>query len=213
MRWRVTILVVAVCAAIAGCGDDGASTATVRTAEQLQARLLTAADAGAGWQQAGPVGDADFDDAGQIPCENSALDPTVRQRLRPVTGVQFEPADRSSKHLIEFAVSAAPDRLKTDLEALFGAMDSCTSAPASGSGGVQVAKLDVPKAGDQRAGYRMVASVSADSAWHVRMATVRVGASAITVGLTEVVASPTAAPTISDADFGRLVQTAAKKLG
>jgi hypothetical protein len=214
MRWRATVLVLAMCAAMPACGDDGSSGASTLTAEQLQTRLLTVTDAGAGWQQAGPVGEADFDDAGQIPCENMALNPTIRDRLRPVTGVQFEPADTSSKHLIEFAVSEDPDRLRADLDARFGAMDACVKAPAgTGSGAVQLTTFDVPKVGDQRAGYRMVATVAPDNVWLVRTATVRVGARAITLGLTEIVPTPTATPTIGDADFRRLVETAAKKVG
>jgi hypothetical protein len=205
-------VVMAMCATIPACGDDGSPDASVRTTEELQGRLLTAADVGAGWLKAAAVGDADFDDAGALPCENTALDPTIRQRLRPVTGVQFEPADRSSKHLIELAVSAEPDRLKADLAAYFGAMDSCVGPAGTGAGAVQVAKLDLPKVGDQRAAYRGTASVGPDSVWLVRMATVRSGASAITLGLTEILSSPTAKPTVSDADFGRLVQTATKKL-
>jgi hypothetical protein len=208
------VLMLAMSAAVPACGDDGSSGDSPLTAAQLQARLLTTADAGPGWEQADPVGDADFDDAGQIPCEDAALDPTIRDRLRPVAGVQFEPSDGSSRHLIELAVSEGSDRLRADLDSLFGAMDACAKSSAgSGSGTVQVTKLDVPTTGDQRAGYRMLAQVGPDNVWLVRTATVRVGASAITLGLTEVVASPTAAATISDADFGRLVQNAAKKLG
>lgn len=212
--------------ALVGCSDDEATrdttpatTVSVETTvalspEQLDAMLLDASDVGAAWQLGPAVTDADLADATQIPCPDTALDPGVTDRLTPVTGVQFEPVDHSSKHLIEFAVTGRPEQLDGDLQVLFDAMAACaaTTPTTIGTGSLAVEPLTIPELGDQRAAYTLIGVESPDATWYIRNAEVRVGAIAVEVGLTEILQTPDDEPSIGDAEFVRLVQTAVAKL-
>lgn len=210
---------------LVGCGDDGATsdttpatTSPVETTvppspEQLETMLLDIGDVGSSWQLGPPITDADLTDATQIPCPDTAINPTIAGRLTPITGVQFEPVDRSSKHLIEFVVTGQPEQLDVDLQVLFDAMDACaaTTPTTIGTGSLTVEPLTIPELGDQRAGYALIGVESADATWYIRDAEVRVGSIAVEVGLTEILQSPDDEPSISDAEFVQLVQTAVSK--
>ncbi len=212
--------------ALVGCSDDeaardttSATTVSVETTvpltpEQLDAMLLDASDVGAAWQLGPAVTDADLADASQIPCPDTAIDPGVTDRLTPVTGVQFEPVDHSSKHLIEFAVTGQPEQLDGDLQVLFDSMDACaaTTPTTIGTGSLTVDPLTIPELGDQRAAYTLIGVESPDETWYIRNAEVRVGAIAVEVGLTEILQPPDNEPSISDAEFIQLIQTAVAKL-
>ena len=213
--------------ALAGCnGDDDATQDTTpatngsvettipSSSDGIGAMLLDADDVGAAWQLGPAVTDADLIDAVQIPCPDMGINPTIADRLTPVTGIQFEPVDRSSKHLIEFAVTGDPARLAADLQVMSDAMEACsaTTPTTTATGSLTVEPLTVPELGDQRAGYVLVGVESSDATWYVRSADVRVGAIAIHVGLTEILQTPDDEPSISDAEFVQLVQTAAAKL-
>jgi hypothetical protein len=176
--------------------------------------LLDVGDVGAGWQVGPDVNDADFSDATKIPCSDVAINPTIAARLTPVAGVQFEPTDRSYKHLIEFAVVGEPARLDADLQAFFGAMESCTTVASTDQGPFTVEELALPRLGDQRAAFVLTGTESPDTlaTWYVRDAAVRVGPVAIEIGLTEILSTPDEAPSISDTEFLRLVETAVAKL-
>ena len=211
---------------LGGCGDDGTTRSTTPTAtssvetttppspEQLEPMLLDTSDAGTGWQLGPAITEADLTDATQIPCPDTAINPTIATRLTPVTGVQFEPVDRSSKHLIEFVVTGQPEQLGADLQVLFDAMDACaaTTPTSLGTGSLTVEPLGIPELGDQRAAYTLIGVESPDATWYVRNADVRVGALAVEVGLTEILQTPDDAPSISDDEFVQLVQTAVGKL-
>jgi hypothetical protein len=204
-----------------GCGDDETtapttteSTATTVAVAELDSMLLDAADVGTGWQVGPAVTDADFADSTQIPCPDTAINPTIADRLTPVTGVQFEPTDGSPRHLIEFMLSGEPDRLDADLQAMFGAMDACaaTTPTTTETGSLTVEPLAIPELGDQRAAYTLVGVEAPDTTWYVRDASVRVGSLAVEVGLTEILQSPDDQPSISDAEFVQLLETAVAKL-
>jgi hypothetical protein len=157
---------------------------------------------------------ADFADSTQIPCPDVALNPTIATRLTPATGVQFEPTDRSYKHLIEFILTGDASRLDADLQASFDAIDSCSTVRPATEETVTVERLAVPELGDQRAAFTLVGRESPDvpSQWYVRYATVRVGHIAVGLGLTEILSTPRQEPDIVDERFVELVETAVAKI-
>lgn len=204
-----------------GCGGDDAaapttteSTAPTVAVSELDAMLLDADDVGTGWQVGPPVIDADLADSTQIPCPDTAVNPTIADRLTPVTGIQFEPTDRSPGHVIEFILSGEPDRLDADLQVMFDAMDACaaTTPTTTETGSMTIAPLAIPELGDQRAAYTLIGVEAPDTVWYVRDASVRVGSLAVEVGLTEILQTPDDEPSISDAEFVQLLETAVAKL-
>jgi hypothetical protein len=219
VRGRATVIaILGLVVALVACGDDGTTsqpTTTLSMAE-LQAKLLDVGGVGAGWQLGHAVNDADLSDATQIPCEGVTLDPAVTQRLTPVTGIQFEPTDRSYKHLIEFALTGDPKQLESDLQTYFATLEKCstvtTTTPAAPA--LTINKLTVPKLGDQRAAYVITGKESpgSDTTWYGRSAAVRVGSIAIELGLTEILSATQDKPQISDDAFVKILQTAVAKL-
>ena len=211
---------------LVGCGDDDATrdtgpattvsaeTTVPPSLEQIDAMLLDTTDVGVAWQLGPTISDADLTDAMQVPCPDTAVDSSIADRLTPITGVQFEPVDLSSEHLIEFAVTGEPEQLDADLQVLFDAMDACAAATSAtiGTGSLTVEPLTIPELGDQQGAYTLVGVESPDATWYVRRAQVRVGPIAVEVSLTEILRTPDDEPNVSDAEFGRLVQTAVAKL-
>lgn len=206
---------------LAACGDSGtggpANTSAVTPPPvSSPASLLTVADVGSSWQAGPEVNDADFTDAVQLPCADAAINPTIMARLRPTAGVQFEPVDGSSKHLIEFARTGEVERLAADLDILREPIDACQGRPPAGgeAGTVDVATLVLPALGDQRFGMVLTGTGAADGGvtWLVRTATVRVGAVAIDVRLTEILETPETEPEISDGAFVAIVERATARI-
>lgn len=204
-----------------GCGDDDTaspttteSTATTVAVSELDSMLLGADDVGTGWQLGPPINEADLADSTQIPCPDTAINPTIADRLTPVTGVQFEPTDRSPRHLIEFLVTGQPEQLNADLQVMFEAMDACaaTTPTSTDAGSLTVEPLTIPELGDQRAAYTLIGVESPDTTWYVRDASVRVGSIAIELALTEILQTPEDEPTTSDAEFVQLLETAVDAL-
>ena len=235
---RAGMSLIAVLGLIGGlyaCGDDGpsgntrtptssvpaitpttstsASTTTISIA-QLDSMLLDIGDVGAGWQLGPQVTDADFSDSVQFPCNDMALNPTIIERLTPITGVQFEPIDGSNKHLIEFLVTGDPGRLALDLQFYFEGMEACaaTTPTTTGTGTLTVEPFTIPELGDQRAAYVLTGVESPDATWYIRSAEVRVGSVAIQVALTEILSTPDDEPTVADAEYIQLLNTAVAKL-
>lgn len=186
----------------------GPGSGSTAGAADLAGRLLTAGDLPAGWQAGPAVNEQDLGDAGQIACPEVSLDPAVARRLRPVTGAQFEPADRSSRHLIEFVTTGEPAALDTDLKVYVAAMGSC---PAGGP--VTVEPLTLPALGQQQAGFRTKATVAPGTVWYVRSGIVRVGPVAVSVNLTEILAAADQPPTVTDDAFVAIVARAVARLG
>jgi hypothetical protein len=224
------IAVLGLVGALVACGDDGTSgntatptssvsaittttTSTMSTA-QLDSMLLDIGDVGADWQVGPEVTDADLSDSAQFPCSDMALNPTIIERLRPVTGIQFEPTDGSYKHLIEFLLTGDPQRLALDLQFYFEGMEACaaTTPTATGPGTLTVEPFTIPELGDQRSACVLTGVESPDATWYVRSAAVRVGSVAAEVALTEILPTPDDEPTITDADYVQLLETAVAKL-
>lgn len=210
------VLVLAACSSNGTGGKTSTTTTATLSAAQLQPKLLTLADVGSAWKAGEAINTEDLSSVAQsLPCGDSALEPTVAKRLTAVTGVQFEPADRSYKHLIELVITGRPEQLHGDLQALFATMEMCPTTASSPSASTPtVTKLTIPALGDQRAAYVLIGAESAGSptTWYVRDAAVRVGSVAITFGLTEILSSPQDKPQISDATFVQLLQTAVGKV-
>ncbi len=236
MRTQMHLLaVLGFVVAVVACGDSGttkqttpppttttttsATTTTLPTA-QLEAMLLDAADVGAGWEIGSAVNAQDLADAVKVPCPDTAVNPTILERLTGKTGIQFSPTDRSYKHIIETLVTGDPVRLDKDMQVLFGAVQACptvaSTTPSSGSSPGTVTptyrELTIPKLGDQRMAAVLIGVESPQATWYVRSAMVRVGSVAMTLGLTEILATPQDTPKISDAEFVKLVETAVAKL-
>lgn len=241
MRIRVCrsslVLALVVALGLAACGeessDESATTSAPTTAaattpaatttdvlptvDELDAMLLSTDDVFAGWQLASPINEADLADSVGVPCADTGINPTIVDRLQAVTGVQFEPADGSYAHLIEFATVGYPARLAADLDVMFGALDACgpefTGQGGEGSGTLEDLALPADL-GDQRQAYVITGLETEDSevVWYGRSAWVRVGPVAISVGLTEVLPVDDLTPTISDEQFVAMVETAVAKV-
>jgi hypothetical protein len=208
---------------LVACGSGGSSgkptpptgRASTPSVAQLQVRLLTAADAGTAWKNGQPINAQDLAAFAQVPCRGTALAKPVATRLTAVTGVQFEPADRSYRHLIELVVTGAPAQLDRDLGQLFAAIESCsakaTTSPSAGH--VSVKKLAVAALGDQRSAYSALEQLpSAATALSLRAGYVRVGATAVLLALADFQATKQGASKITDATFVQLLTSAVDKL-
>lgn len=217
------IVVLGVVGTLLACGSDGTSGNTANPTPSTPPTtiisiapldsMLDVSDVGAGWQVGPPVTDADFSDSIQIPCTEVALNPTIIERLTPNSGFQFEPTDSSYKHIIELLVTGEPQQLEGDLQAYFEAMEGCEATSSTTTGtGTRVEQFTIPDLGDQRAAYVLTATASPDATWHVRDARVRVGSIAIQLGLAEILPTPQDEPSVTDAEFVQLLQTAVAKL-
>lgn len=218
---------------LACTNDDGAGTTTAVTTvastttvpattaapstsapEDLSRYLLTLADVGANWKLGHSVGEADFNDFGQLPCPDSAINPTIINRIRPTIGVQFEPSAEGARHLLQFVLTGESARLAADIDILIGAEEACAAATPSGSNSFKVERMSIPDLGEQRAAFvlRGLETDGSTSTWYVRQAIVRVGTTAVTIGLTEILPSPEGAPSIPDSEFVRILTAATAHL-
>jgi hypothetical protein len=212
------ILTLGLAVLLVACAGPGSRDTASRppTPAQVEAKLLTLDDLGAGWRAGQAINSADLSSVTEsIPCSDVTIDPVVAKRLKAVTGIQFEPADRSYKHLIQLAMTGASAQLANDLRKLFAAMDSCAvkASASPGTAKLTLNRFTVPQLGDQRAAYVMITRESAGSRWYVRNAIVRVGPVAIAFGLAEILATPDAGPQISDDWFQRHLRTAVARFG
>ena len=214
--------------ALVACGSNGttskttttptpttAATTTTLSTAQLQASLLDVSDVGAVWKVGAAINPQDLAGLTQIPCADATISPTIAKRLTAVTGIQFESTDGSSKHLMQLVVTGEPKQLDSDLQALIGAMESCsaTTSTTTGTAKLTVKKFIIPELGDQRAAYLLTDAESpgTETTWYVRQAAVRVGSVAMGIGLTEILGTPQDKPQISDAKFVQLLETAVAK--
>lgn len=225
MRSRLCVVAVLGLALVPlGCGDKEqtattsapttSTTTTIPSVDQLQPMLLAASDVGASWQVGHAVTDADFADSVQVPCDSAALDPVVAQRLRAVTGRQFEPTDNSYKHLMQMFTIGESGQLAADFDAYRASIDTCPAGGTWNNAPVTTEKLTIPDLGDQRAAYTVAAADSAESqiTWYIRSAMVRVDGVIVGLGLTEVLSSPDQQPAISDAEYVALLEKAVAKV-
>lgn len=222
MRSRVglPVIMLGLSVALVACGSGTtrqtvAPSTTIPSTAQLEARLLDVGDVGAGWKVGPAINPQDLSSVSQsIPCSDVTIDPSVAKRLTAVTGIQFEPRDGSSRQMIELVITGESKQLDSDLQALIGAMDSCSAktATTSATSKLTVQKFAIPKLGDQQAAYVMTDSADSAGAFYVRSAIIRVGSIAVAFGLTEVVATPQDKPQISDDTFVKILKTAVDKL-
>ena len=233
MRARTSSIVVIGLAVVLGaCGSSTktgqtttptsttSATTTTLSTPQLRAKMLDGSDVGAFWKVGNPVNPMDLSGFAQIPCPNITVDPAVAKRLTGDTGVQFEPTDGSYKHMIEMALTGEPGQLDSDLQQFIDAMNACAASLASASttSGTQTlsgTKLPIPALGDQRGAWVGYATESPGSQarWYIRNAVVRVGSTAIGLGLTEILFTPKDTPKFSNAEFVQILETAVNKIG
>lgn len=224
MRKYTVPVLAALVLAVPACGSDdtstpsttvaGSTTTTVETSalEQLLLTLADLTDIGNQWRNGPTVGDADFNDANQIPCDKSSLSPTIAGRLRPIIGRQFEPQDGSYRHLMTTITIGDAAQLAVDLGQLIDTIRGCPAESTFDGAPVSIERIDLPDLGDQRAAFRIEASESATNFWVVRTAVVRVENRYLAVSLTEILDSPAATPTVSDEEFVALVGKAVNRL-
>ncbi|HET6916822.1 MAG TPA: hypothetical protein VFH56_12090 [Acidimicrobiales bacterium] len=202
-------------AVVVACASGTTSKATPSTSPaQLQARLLTASDVGTGWQVGPPINGEDLSSVGQsIPCSDVPMDPAVTKRPTAVTGVQFEPTDHSSKHLIELLITGDAKQLVADMQTLTGAMDFCSTKTMTTmeNAKLTVKKLTLPKVGDQQAAYTVTDTADSTGTFYVRNAIARVGSVAVAIGLTEIMATPQSTPEINNDTFATILKTGVNK--
>lgn len=203
---------------LVACGEGGSSvsstsspTSTTAEPSTLEGFLMTLDDVGAAWRLGGSVGQADFDDANQVPCDDTAVNPTILGRLRPVIGRQFEPGDGSYRHLITTITVGDPGRLSVDLGFLIDAIRACPPSTTFMGSSITIEQLEIPDLGDQRAAFRIEAATS-EPVWVVRTAVVRVDRRYLSVNLTEILESAGSEPVISDAEFVAIVEKAVRRL-
>ena len=219
MRRRpVSTLITGLTLVLGACGSGGTKGAATKppTKAEVQAKLLTLTDVGKDWKAGQAINAADLASVTQAAsCGNVTLEPAVAERLTAVTGIQFEPVDRSYKHLIQLAMTGEAKQLDSDLQTLFAGIDTCAATASAAPGSTaNVKRLNIPQLGDQRAAYVMTSRQSTQSTatWYVRDAIVRVGPVAVAIGLVEILPTAQDKPTISDASFLRLLQTGVDKL-
>lgn len=200
-------------AALAACGGGESGPSDPVPAATLQTRMLTVGDVGATWKAGEEVTDLDFGDAAQLPCADTAMNPTIAARLKPVAGVQFEPADGSYEHLIEFATTGEAARLSADLKIFAEGYEACDGQAVEGAA-VTIDKISVGKLGDERYAYVAVAKLSSDepTVWYGRTVFVRTGTVLVHLGFTEILDSADAKPRLSDADVAKIAEKAVTRV-
>ncbi len=220
VRWAVAPVLAA---ALVACGNAAptskpgattpAPTTTLSTA-QLTSRLLGVDAVGAGWQVGSPINPADLSSFAQVPCEEVTLDPAVASRLTAATGIQFEPTDNSYKHIIELVAVGEPRQLASDLGALLGAIESCAGTASTKAANGMLKTLTIPALGEQRAAYigSIAESPGSPTTWYVRFGFVRLGSVAVSLGLTEILATPQDEPHVSDSEYVQLLTAAVTRI-
>lgn len=194
-----------------GTTEPGGPTSSLP--EGIETKLLTAEEVGSTWKLGPEVNEMDLTMNVEI-CPGVVLDAGRAKRLSGRVGVQFEPSDKSSRHLMEQFLIGDPAKLNSDLRVYFDTLTVCPVDPAGAEGTyLSLQPLDVPVLGDQSLGVAIKAQESASGpVWFVRQAVVRVGGTAVALGLTEILPSATAQPNISDNGFYAIVTKAFNKL-
>jgi hypothetical protein len=218
---RVSVAVLVVGGALAGCGDDDAEPSaegdggTTLPDADLSGLLLTPADVPGDWQVVTEATAADFGSVADLPCEDAAVDPTIADRLTAEAGVILEPADGSLQGIRQVLVDGEAEQLGSDLDAVFGALESCLGVESTAPDGERLTSevFPVPELGDQRTAIATVVGEPPDFAttWRVHTLLVRVDDVAMQLTQFEIVRDGDE-PTVTDDEVLALFETAVERL-
>ncbi|MCU0272293.1 MAG: hypothetical protein MUE34_03585 [Acidimicrobiales bacterium] len=219
---RGSAVVLALGLVLTGCGDDddtatdgdGGPTSSVPAAD-LTDRLLTPEDVPGDWQAVTEATAADFGSAADLPCADTAVNPTIAERLAADAGVILEPADGSLLGIRQVLVAGEADQLDSDLEAVFGALESCIGGESIAPDGERLTSevFPVPELGDQRTAVTTLVGEPPDfeTTWRVHTLFVRVDDVAMQLTQFEIVRGGDE-PTVTDDDVLALFETAVDRL-
>lgn len=221
---RGAAVVLALGLVLTGCGDDDDTAATDGDggpsssvpAADLTGLLLTAEDVPGDWQAVTEATAADFGSVADIPCEDTVVDPTIGERLTAEAGVVLEPADGSLQGIRQVLVAGEADQLASDLDAVFGAFESCIGTESTTPDGERLTSevYPVPDFGDQRMAVTTIVGEPPDfeTTWQVHTLFVRVDDVAMQLTQFEIVRGGDE-PTVTDDEVLALFETAVERLG
>ena len=214
---RSTLALTCCLTLVAACSDDGGgSSVTTLSVDEMESRLLNAADMGAGWMGTTVVSSTELGTLAESPCPGVSIDASVTARLRPVVGVRLTPMDGTNRAVIEGVIVGEAANLDADVQALLDAAASClgTDFTSEKDEKVRYDSLLLPALGDQQMATVMVINQPPDHQLTVRghTAIVRVGQSVVSLTQYEVMTNPEAAAITSDAAFVELLRTAVERL-
>jgi hypothetical protein len=205
------------------CGDDDTTTTTDGDggpsssvpAADLAGLLLTAEDVPGDWQVVTEASAADFGSVADLPCEETAVNPTIDERLTAEAGVILEPADGSLQGIRQVLVEGEADQLTADLDAVFGALGSCIGSESTAPDGERLTSevFPVPDLGDQRTAISTIVGEPPDfeTTWRVHTLFVRVDDVAMQLAQFEIVRGGDE-PTVTDDEVLALFETAVERL-
>ncbi len=206
----------------AGCGDDddtatdgdGGTTSSVPAAD-LTGLLLAPEDVPGDWVVVTEAMAADFGSVADLPCEDTAVNPTIVERLTAEAGVIIEPADGSLQGIRQVLVDGEADQLGSDLDAVFGELESCLGSESTAPDGERLTSevFAVPEFGDQRTAIVTVVGEPPDfeTTWQVHSLFVRVDDVAMQLVQFEIVRGGDE-PTVTDDEVLALFETAVERL-
>lgn len=223
-------VIAALMVVVVGCSKNSTPSSTSTTTSSVGARLLTESDVGARWKKGAAPTASTFADATQVPCEGMSLDAALASRLRPTSGVQFEPVEKSYLFLSELVTFGDASQLATDMNSYLDAERRCAAKPNNGQ--LTFKEVSFPALGDQSSAWVLSAHDSGSgisdtteftdtttasvpgvttAVWYIRSALVRIGGTLINVNLTEVLEVPNQMLAVTDAEFQRIVSAAVSK--
>lgn len=225
----IVVAIIGLAVSAVACGDENddgrstvASTTTVVTTTtaptaDLSALLLDVADVGEGWSATTALSPEDLGSIADSPCAALVMNPTIIERLKPTTGVQFQPTDGSKRGLQEVALTGDPARLPQDLQAVFdGIAEVCAGVESTTPDAerIRYEPFAVPALGDQRLAIIWTAHEPPEYqvTWRGHTAIVRVGAIAIMLTQFDILPTPQDEPLMSDAEFVEVLRKAVDKL-
>lgn len=187
------------------------------TTSVLAPLLLTVDDLGPGWEVDPDVNPADFTSIGDLRCTDSALNPTIVERLVPTDVVILNGTDPAVfEGVQELMLSGDPARLAADLDILFEAATACLGSERVNEDGERVRydPFEIPDLGDQRLAGELTVGEPPDyqTTWRGHTAIVRVGAIALMVNQFEILSTPEAIPSMTGDDFIALLELAVDRV-
>lgn len=189
---------------------------TEPTASPVVTVPLVADDLGGGWSTT----DVDADTVvslAQLPCPGTELDADVVERLQPTAARLLDLARGEAPLAIQqFVVQGDAEQLADDLDAVFAAAVAClgTDRVDDAGGRVRYDPFELPPLGDQRLGGTVTIAEPPDFVQTIRghTAIVRVGGTALMLVQYEVLSSPDAGSTFTDARYLDLLALAVDRI-